>query len=753
MERNEWIPSDLSPKYPTENTAPLFIRFFAGIYDLMVVLSFFIFLEIAISQLPRIDHQKVVAIVFGVFLFLYYIWSIYETGTTQGKKLFKLKLVQHLSSKKPGLTTVIFREVILKPVSILSLGLLFFRFKSDSASISFQDHYTDTRIVVIDENTDGPLKGFAFFSLFPLLIPLTSAYAIFCLATPTPLLKINSELNRLGVRIEKIEGNAIKGFKIKGLTFYFKSNFFKMSGLEISLDYKELLLRQNLKISRLNVSSLEIMNWTSPPALPETEKSPYEFASFMAPSGVDINEIDFTKFIVNGAEGKSLKLIGTKIRNDGTIQVQKVTSLAPLFSFEGHDINYYPTSKRIKINPSELILKKGFFHKLIHDLPMSLSAEINTNDIDSAVINVEIANGQFRLFQNEKSFILNITDLEIRQWFDIPWSINKISLNYYDHVRFSELLKDPNRVLRQELEVTLQNKTFSLKRKIKEKVTQVAKTITEINCEFSLCLHHSDRSFFMQIDLNNLFNDKPLKTLRIDEASRNHSYETPIDFLAQVYYNKNFNSLDIEEKRLVASDSLNLDLNASRVADEQYLSEVRMFGKNKSSAAFMNEAGKNVLEGLKQKRNALNIYKAIAYLQAAGDCPTVMAFPSEMYTDMLVQQPKLKEPIYKILGLCAKNPLSALTMFSRATVETSPDEETTYHMAVANYQLERWPVALNLFSRLLRFGFSEETYRYIAHIHKKLGHQREAQFYLARLKQRQTPPQNKRNVSSEQNRP
>jgi len=744
MEHNEWIPSDLSPKYPTENTASLLKRLLAGIYDLLISLSFLIFLELAISILPRIDHQKVVAIIFGIFLFLYYIWSIYETGTTQGKKLFKLKLVQHLSSKRPGLTTVVFREVILKPISILSLGLLFFRFKSDAPSISFQDHYTDTRVVVVDESLDGPLEGIAFFSLLPLLIPLASAYTLFCLATPTPLLKINSELGRLGVHIDKIEGNAVKGFKIKNLTFYLKNYYFKMSDLEISLDYKELLLRQNLKISRLNVNTLEVKDWLSQPALPATAKNPYEFASFIAPSGVDISEINFTKFIVNGAEGKSLKLTGAKIRNDGSIQFQNVT---------GNDINYYPSGKRIKINPSQFVLKKGFFPKLINDLPMSLSAEININDLDSAVINVEIANGQFRLFQNEKSFVLNVTDLEIRQWFHIPWSINKLSLNYYEHVRFSEILKNPNRLLQQDLEVTLQNKKFSLKRNPKAKVTQAAKTITEINCESSLCLHHPDRSFFMQIDLSNLFNDKALKMLRVDEASRNHSYETPIDFLAQVYYNKNFNNLDIEEKRIVAYDSLNLDLNASRVADEQYLSEVRMFAKNKTSASFMNEAGKNILESLKQNRNALNIYKALAYLQAAGDCPQVMAFPSEMYTDMLIQQPKLREPIYKILGLCAKDPQSALTLFSRATVETSPDEETTYHMAVANYKLERWPAALNLFSRLLRFGFSEEAYRYIAHIHQKLGHQREAQFYLARLKPKPTSSENKRNISSEKNRP
>lgn len=749
MSYDEWMPLDSRPKQPSLNTASLSHRLWAGLFDVLVLVSFFIFLELLISWLPVANPETISLGVFCFFFFLYSIWTPYKTGATPGKNIFGLKLVQHISSERPGLVTVIFREVVLKPISVLSLGYLFWRFKSEDYPISLQDHYTDTRIV-IDE--DKPASNPLLVSLSPWLMPFVFIYTLLCLATPVPLLKIVSELRQSGIYTEGISGNAVKGFNIKVLIFNFKNFSFKATDLQMSLDYKELFFKRNLQVSQLSVGSLETSSQISA-ILPDFKsKNPYEFLKFVAPSQLNIAQINFSKFTVNGTPGSSLKVSGAQLRHDGSLFTKDLEIFAPQFTFNGHNISYNPSSQLIKINPSELVLKPGFFQKLTQDLPIALNAEINVMDIDKAIINLEIAHGQFRLFQNEKSFVLNITDLEIRRWFQLPWPIDKISLNYYDNLRFSELVKNPNLLLTQEFEVILQNKKFSLKRNPKKIPPSHVRTITEINCEFNLCLHHPDRSFYMQIDLANVFNDRPLKKLKIDDASRNHSYELPVDFLSHVYYNKNFSQLDINEKRIVAYDSLNLDLNASKVADEQFLAEVRQYSKNKSDVAYLTQTGQNILLTLQQDSNALNVYKALAYLQATGECSTVMSFPSELFTNMLVQQPKLREPIYKLFGLCARDPGSALTLFTLATQETSPDEETTYQMALAYYQLGRWNEALNFFARSLRFRNSPEVFRYLAHIHQQLGHQREAQFYVDRNKMKSGPPlEKKRSISSEKN--
>jgi len=705
MTRKEWLPLDSRPDYPPTQAASMVQRILAGFYDLIIILSFFIFLELLLSYLPIQNTEIVSGPLFGVFLFIYCVWTVYKTGTTPGKKYFNLKVVHHLYETQPTLTTVLLRELVLKPFSFISLAYLYWKFKHHEDSICFQDHYSDTRVIVNNSENDESVKSpFPFLFSTPILVPIAIVYTLVFLATPLPLLKIKSELSSMGIQTEEINGNNIKGFKIKKISFDYKDSSLAMADMKFSLNIPELLLHQRIVINKLKIDSLNITEINKPETQSvKAQPSDFDMISSFPPSSLEIRDMSFKKFSAFGENGKHLQLFNIKLDFDRSFSVKNLIADTQFFTVDLREISYDPKENKIKINPSQFAIKSNFNSKMIKDFEFSLMSEFDLDEIEKATFNVQTPDNKVRLFQNENSFVLNINNLDIRNWIRTRSPIQSLSLNYYDNIHFSQIVKNPNIIFTQQGEVILRDRKFSLTRKTQKTSNASApKSLTEINCEFNLCLKHKDRSFQLQFDFKNLANTKEDLKIKIDDASKNYSYKSSEDFLAQVYFNKNFSTLNDNEKAVVASDLSKLNLNPSQVADEIYLSEVRQFNKNKYSPGYLNRAGKDVLESLKQNRSALNIYKAIAYLQSVDECDSILALPSELFTDLLIQQPKLKAPIYNTLGFCAHDPSLAITLFNMSRAESASfDEETLYHMALADYKLGSPKEALLILNQLL----------------------------------------------------
>ncbi|MEK6773457.1 MAG: RDD family protein [Bdellovibrionota bacterium] len=734
-------------------------RFLAGLFDFTINITFLAVLELAITLSKPNRPEMIFTIISLLFLFFYYIWSTYKTGATRGKKYFNLKVVNQFNPNDLSFMTVLIREVILKPISIFSLGYLYLKFDPDGDPIAFQDHYTDTRVILNPPSVDEAIysyqsRGLPFLAL---LIPVFIVYSLIFLATPIPLSRLKTELNILGLQIDGLTGNAVKGFKINNLQSSYKDSVIRMSDIQFRLDIAELILRQKISIPNFNISTLEInKNLNIQNANTKKVTPPELLASLVAPTNFEIKKITSPNFIIYGKSNNSLAISNISKNFDGLLNIGNLKIETSFFNFSAQEASFNSTNNMMKLNSSQLTLKPKMHPRLIKDISFNLAAEFNIENPELAIFNLQTATDEIRIHQTEKSFVMQIKNFNIREWLQLPWPINKLSLNYYDNVRFSQIIKNPNLLLTQETEVQLHGRKFSIHRDTKK---PNARNIASLQsgvpasaaCESTLCLHYSDRSFSMNFDLQTLLSDSVgSQPLKIEDASRNHSYSSSSELLAQVYFNKTFSNLNENEKSVVQQEQALFDLKPSRVADESYLRELKNLNKNNRSNYQALQSGRIILANLRQDRSALGIYRAIAYLKSVGDCDSILALPTDLFTDMIIQQPKLKSPIHLSLASCAKDPHVALQLLTIATQDKPLDSEGLQLLGKIYFRQKKYSAALDIFNRLNRSGSSEVDLDHLVQIHRKMGNKQTALNVGAKLKSKiKQAPEIKRNISSE----
>lgn len=796
MSYQEWLPLDSRKRRPSTIAASLDKRFLAGLFDLAVTISFLVITEILITHLKPAKPDLTFYTLSLFFLFYYYIWSIYKTGKTQGKKYFALKLVYQLDPDRLRLGTVLFRELILKPVSIFSLGYLFWKFDSEGNPISFQDHYSDTRVI-----TDAPAPDEIVYQYHPgllvyfvWLLPVFIIYSLIFVVTPVPIYKIKSELNTQGINTLDFSGNALKGFKIKSLQSTFRNSFINLEEISFRVDIYELILHQKLiinsmKVKQLNISSTGVLRSTK--AVPPTQQE--VIAAMILPDTIEIRDIQFADFYIHGKSGNNLRIQNLQREIKNEIRIKRLLAETEYYLFDLNDISFNENNLMTNIPSSNVTAKKLLHQRLLQDFSFNLSAEFNIDRPEMANFTVTASNGDLRLHQTEKSFIVHINNIDPRKYLRLEWPINSISAEFYDNKRFTYYLENPNTIFTQTAEVQLHGRRFSLAQKSNAKNRFLTSTDLSSNtCEISLCLNYPDRSFVMNFNLNFLFNNNnedDNQVLKIEESSRKHSYHTKKDLLAQVYFNKNYNQLADTEKGAVNQEVHLFEINPSRVADSSYLSEIKNLNYNPSSKNLAVQKGQLILQNLKKDRSALNIYKAIAYLRSIEACDSVLALPSTIFTDLMIQQPGLKAQINTTLGACYKDPAISLKFLNAAAESNPRDSEITYYRALNYYKLsnnsqtlsmlnfffqienqssspfyllalqlqgrtyiraKNYNAALATLQRLSQYRSSEVDLDQMVHLYRKMGNKSAALNVGRKLRAKiKNSPELKRNVSSE----
>lgn len=141
---------------PIYKAGSLINRVIAFIFDLIIVLLISFLILILFAMTGKIE-DFITNSVFYVFLGTYIIYnsfSIWITGKTIGKKIFRLRVVNK-SYKDPRFIQAIFRESIGKFISAIIFGLGFFLVLVDKKSQALHDILTDTNVLAT--NSKGKL--------------------------------------------------------------------------------------------------------------------------------------------------------------------------------------------------------------------------------------------------------------------------------------------------------------------------------------------------------------------------------------------------------------------------------------------------------------------------------------------------------------------------------------------------------------------------------------------------------------------
>ncbi len=747
MSDHEWLPLDSRKKTPSSIAASFDKRFLAGFLDLIIALSFIGVIRITIAHVQPDNPDFIFYSTSGAFLFYYFIWALYKTGKTQGKRLLSLKVVYQYHPDRLSLSTVLFRELILKLISILSFGVLFWKFYSDDDDISFQDHYSDTRVVIDEpssnENANYPQSG--LISSLMWIIPTFLIYIAILLATPTPLYRIKIDLNSYGINALEMTGYALKGFQIKELQGTYKNSFITLHNLTFNVDIRELILHQKIVINNLNVSKATITEKSVNKDFKIESASTKEIiASAVLQENLKIKEINFSEFAIHEKHGKNLKIQNLKKQSDKILSIENFFVETNSFIVNADDILVNLETLQTQINSSNITIRSRAHPRLLRDFSFNLSAEFNLDKPELANFTLTTSDEKFRLHQTERSFIAHLNNFDPRPYVKMPWPINSISLEFYDNNRFTHHLQNPNVLLLQTAEIQLHGRKFSLTKRKTVEDSLISPQNPSNTCEVSLCLNYPDRSFSMNFNIQLLFDrttDRIDRTLKIEETTRKYSYNSAKDFLAQIYFNRNYSRLNPNEKNSVDQHGYLFQFNLSKVADTNYLNEIKLLNHRLLSKAQALQTGTQILESMKKERTALNIYKGIAFLKSMNDCASVLALPSHIFTDLLIQEPNLNAQINTTLGTCYKDPKVALKFFDAAALSTPQDAEVTYLRAETHFKLGNHKIALNL----LKYYFQIKQHSSLAYDNHALNLQNRIN---AKLKN-QKIPEAKRSISSD----
>ena len=140
--------------------AGFFARLFAYMIDLLIVGVILLIVRIPaliISStavgtyltMPVVYNFSAYDILVYVAGKMYFIFMTYFSGSTLGKKMFKLRVVAS-DKRHLGFWTVVFRETIGRYLSELVLFIGYFMIIPDEEKRSLADHLSDTRVIYSD---------------------------------------------------------------------------------------------------------------------------------------------------------------------------------------------------------------------------------------------------------------------------------------------------------------------------------------------------------------------------------------------------------------------------------------------------------------------------------------------------------------------------------------------------------------------------------------------------------------------------
>lgn len=156
MQNSEYTTTEIIDVKPQLQYAGFFPRLIAfGVDSLIVALvSSFVKMPFNIAALvngpsaltkPVLFSFSTLDIVFYLLGSLYFIIATYNTGTTFGKWLLKLKVVS-LNNTKPSLLDLIYRETIGRYLSsLIFIGYIIIPFDSEKRAL--HDRLCDTRVI------------------------------------------------------------------------------------------------------------------------------------------------------------------------------------------------------------------------------------------------------------------------------------------------------------------------------------------------------------------------------------------------------------------------------------------------------------------------------------------------------------------------------------------------------------------------------------------------------------------------------
>ena len=156
MQNNEYTSMEIIDTKPTLNYAGFLPRLIAfGIDSLLVaIILFFIKIPFSISSLINgpgllsnevLFNFSILDIIFYLLKSLYFIIATYNTGTTFGKWLLKLKVVSQ-NNTKPSFLDLLYRETIGRYLSsIIFIGYIIIHFDYEKRAL--HDRLCDTRVI------------------------------------------------------------------------------------------------------------------------------------------------------------------------------------------------------------------------------------------------------------------------------------------------------------------------------------------------------------------------------------------------------------------------------------------------------------------------------------------------------------------------------------------------------------------------------------------------------------------------------
>ncbi len=124
----------------------------AGIILLIIKLPFAL-IKMSVGDIfltnPVVYNFSIYDIILYIALKMYFILMTYFTGSTLGKKLFRIKVIAS-DTRKLSLWTVIFRETIGRYLSKIIIYIGYIMMLPDKEKRTLCDHLSDTRVIYSD---------------------------------------------------------------------------------------------------------------------------------------------------------------------------------------------------------------------------------------------------------------------------------------------------------------------------------------------------------------------------------------------------------------------------------------------------------------------------------------------------------------------------------------------------------------------------------------------------------------------------
>ena len=124
----------------------------AGIILLIIKLPFAL-IKMSVGDIfitnPVVYNFSIYDIILYIALKMYFILMTYFTGSTLGKKLFRIKVIAS-DARKLSLWTVIFRETIGRYLSKIIIYIGYIMMLPDKEKRTLCDHLSDTRVIYSD---------------------------------------------------------------------------------------------------------------------------------------------------------------------------------------------------------------------------------------------------------------------------------------------------------------------------------------------------------------------------------------------------------------------------------------------------------------------------------------------------------------------------------------------------------------------------------------------------------------------------